>query len=245
RFLPPEQIGNEADKSRLGEFGGMAPHRGVDAPDLHDRDDRAGRRSIRKRYVRPHRAVTQRNLYVARLHARASIRFQEDLPLRPAALMTFAHLTNSSRRRAENSSGLEPMPSTASAASLSLTSGSASAFTVAPRNLLTIARGVPRATTTPYQPVVWKSYPYSATVGTSGSNGVRFVPPTASARSLPDFTNGSAGDRPLNIMETSPAMSAVCAGAAPLYGTCRICTPADRLNSSPAMWMPVPVPPEA
>ena len=48
-----------------------------------------------------------------------------------------------------------------------------------------------------------------------------------------------------NITCTRPAMRSICAGPPPLYGTCVICTPVTDLNTSPAMWGVVPLPPEA
>ena len=68
---------------------------------------------------------------------------------------------------------------------------------------------------------------------------------TASARSLPAFTCGSTAATLANIMSTSPASSAVVAGAPPLYGTWTTFTPAMTLNISPAMWKPLPLLAEA
>ena len=59
RLLPPEQVRHQADESRLGEFVRVAAHGVVDAPDLHDGDDGAGRRPVGIRDVSAHLAVTQ------------------------------------------------------------------------------------------------------------------------------------------------------------------------------------------
>src|ERR1051326_4720499 len=40
-LLPPEQVGHQADEAGLGELVRVMPHCVVDAPDLHDGDDRA------------------------------------------------------------------------------------------------------------------------------------------------------------------------------------------------------------
>src|SRR5262249_38706569 len=68
RFLSPEQVGHNTDESRLGEFVRVMAHRVVDAPDLHDGDDRASRGPVRYRQIRPHRAVAQLELDILRLH---------------------------------------------------------------------------------------------------------------------------------------------------------------------------------
>src|SRR5690606_37882691 len=76
RLLPPEEIGNEADESGLRELRGMAPHRLVHAPDLHDGDDRPGRGAIGISDVRAHDAVAQGHLDVLRAHSVSSVRLR-------------------------------------------------------------------------------------------------------------------------------------------------------------------------
>ena len=61
-LLPPEQVGHQADEAGLGELVRMMPHGVVDAPDLHDGDDRADRRPVGDREIRPHLAVAQLDL---------------------------------------------------------------------------------------------------------------------------------------------------------------------------------------
>jgi hypothetical protein len=58
-LLAPKQIGHEADETGLREFTGMMAHGVVDAPNLHDRNDRAGGGAIGDCEVRAHFAVAQ------------------------------------------------------------------------------------------------------------------------------------------------------------------------------------------
>ena len=58
--------------------------------------------------------------------------------------------------------------------------------------------------------------PFSAKVGTSGSAGERFDEATPRARTLPDWTCGSAVLALTAVNCTSPASSAWIAGAPPL-----------------------------
>ena len=48
-----------------------------------------------------------------------------------------------------------------------------------------------------------------------------------------------------NVTCTCPPSRSVRAGPAPRYGMCTMSTPAIILNSSPAMWLPAPVPADA
>ncbi|MNC91740.1 hypothetical protein D3C83_80500 [compost metagenome] len=75
---------------------------------------------------------------------------------------------------------------------------------------------MPRGATIPYQPVVLNLSPLSAMVGNSGTSGERLSPPTARGRTRFARIWGSAADSPLNIMSTSPPISAVTPGLAPL-----------------------------
>ena len=85
----------------------------------------------------------------------------------------------------------------------------------------------------------------SATVGRSGSSAERVAVVTASARTLPPLMCGIDAAVVSNMSCTWPPIRSVIAPAAPRYGTCTMSTPAVSLNSSPAMWMPVPTPAEA
>ena len=71
RLLPPEQIRHEADESRLRELMRVVAHGVVDAPDLHDGDDRADRLLVRIGDVGAHRAVAQLHLDVFGPHCPA------------------------------------------------------------------------------------------------------------------------------------------------------------------------------
>ena len=56
----------------------------------------------------------------------------------------------------------------------------------------------------------------SATVGTSGSCGIRCLPPTAMSLSLPPFHCGTAEPALTNPIWMWPAITSFIAGAAPL-----------------------------
>src|SRR5437879_2188618 len=68
RLLPPEQVGDQADKACFGKFMRMAPHGVIDAPDFHDRNDGAGGRAIGYRQIGAHHAVAQLDLNGLRSH---------------------------------------------------------------------------------------------------------------------------------------------------------------------------------
>ena len=68
RLLPPEQIGHQADESGLGEFMCMMAHGVVDTPDLHDRNDRTGRRLVGNSDIGAHLSVTYFQRGIERLH---------------------------------------------------------------------------------------------------------------------------------------------------------------------------------
>ncbi|CFP65256.1 Uncharacterised protein [Bordetella pertussis] len=85
--------------------------------------------------------------------------------------------------------------------------------------------------------------PLSCMVGISGMRPSRCDPVTASARSLPACTMGTAL-RSLNISVSRPPSRSDLAGPPPRYGTCVILTCAVVLNSSPARCMVLPVPDE-
>ena len=67
-LLAPEQVGDEAHESRFGELVGVVAHGVVDAPDLHDGDDGAGRRAVGHGEVGAHLAVAKLHRDVLRLH---------------------------------------------------------------------------------------------------------------------------------------------------------------------------------
>src|SRR5262249_31306543 len=67
-LLAPEQVRHQADEAGLGELVSMVAHRIVDAPDLHDGDDGAGRGAIGQRQVGAHLTVAELHPDVSRLH---------------------------------------------------------------------------------------------------------------------------------------------------------------------------------
>ncbi len=79
------------------------------------------------------------------------------------------------------------------------------------------SRGNPGGPQTPYQ-LLWSKpgRPDSAIEGMSGAAPVRFAVVTASARSLPLFTNGIAEGVESNIICTCPPITSVRAGVLPL-----------------------------
>src|SRR6185437_1605978 len=62
------QVRHQADKSGLGKFMRVMAHGVVDAPDLHDRDDRARRRPVGNGDIGTHFSVAQLHLCIERLH---------------------------------------------------------------------------------------------------------------------------------------------------------------------------------
>ncbi|MNS82878.1 hypothetical protein D3C72_1166370 [compost metagenome] len=85
----------------------------------------------------------------------------------------------------------------------------------------------------------------SATGGTSGRALLRLSVVTAIAFSLPERMFGAAVARLSKLKSTWPDSSASCAGLPPLYGMCTAKMPASFLNSSPARWPALPLPPLA
>src|SRR5215468_2755635 len=82
-------------------------------------------------------------------------------------------------------------------------------------------------------------------VGTSGSAGERPLLETASARSLPSLTSGTAGAVEPKEIGVWPATVDPIAGPPPLNGTCTRSRLRERRNNSPTRWGGVPVPGEA
>jgi ABC-type cobalamin/Fe3+-siderophores transport system ATPase subunit len=79
---------------------------------------------------------------------------------------------------------------------------------------------------------------------TSGSTARRFGMVTASARSRPSFTYGSALFTVSVIRFTTPAAVSTSEGALPLYGMCVICRPSAEASAAVARCVIVPVPEE-
>ncbi|CFW13724.1 Uncharacterised protein [Bordetella pertussis] len=126
------------------------------------------------------------------------------------------------------------------------TSGLSSALTMAAFSVFTTSGGVPAGAIRPNHDDTSKfSKPDSFMVGRSGALAERSVVVTASARSLPACTCGHDDGMLSNMNCTWPPIRSVTAGALPLYGTCSTSIPARCLNSSPAMWIEVPLPDEA
>src|SRR6266581_6834949 len=88
RLLAPEEVGHEAHEPRLGEFLRVAAHGVVHAPDFHDGDDRARRRSVRERDMRAHFAVPQADAEFAGLH-QFSLRSEQALPAKIRSFSAF------------------------------------------------------------------------------------------------------------------------------------------------------------
>ena len=86
--------------------------------------------------------------------------------------------------------------------------------------------------------------PASASVGTSGSSGVRFGLITASAFTLPPLMNAIADDVVSKSSWICPPTRSASACDEPLYGTCTAFVPAARLNASPARCCVLPTPDE-
>src|SRR6185369_13479363 len=109
----------------------------------------------------------------------------------------------------------------------------------------TTSLGMPFGPTMPNQAVVSKpGNPDSAMVGTSGIAGDRLAVVTASARTRPDFTCGTAVAIWSNNISIWPPITSVMAAALPLYGTCLMSALVVSLNNSHARCCEVPLPPE-
>src|SRR5690606_21553562 len=105
------------------------------------------------------------------------------------ALTTSAQRASSAAMNWAKSTALEPTAVRPSLASLSRVSGRASAFCTISCSLATTSGGVPAGRKKPFHSATSKSaMPASATVGTSGSSGMRRAEETASALSLPPVT---------------------------------------------------------
>ena len=86
--------------------------------------------------------------------------------------------------------------------------------------------------------------PLSIMVGTFGASAVRWGDVTASARICPASASGMIATNGPNIICTCPPTRSVVACDAPLYGTCRMSTPAARLKNSAARCSVEPIPAE-
>src|SRR6266705_3479095 len=130
--------------------------------------------------------------------------------------ITFAHLSDSARAKARNSSGVLPTTSKPWAESLPRTSGSASVLVNSACSRATISFGVPAGTSIPTQDCAANPGSVSATVGVSGSCGMRRALPIASALMRPAFTCGIACGAETNMTFTWPPTRSIIIGAPPL-----------------------------
>src|SRR5262249_13396464 len=176
----------------------------------------------------------------------------EDLPglpdqsaLTPANFTTLADFSVSSTRSLPKSADEPGRAVAPNSANRAFILGSARAALISLLSLSTISAGVLFGAPTPVQNL--DSYPgtNSATVGMSGNTGERVAVVTASARSLPPLTYSIDEDIVANMTCTCPLSRSTSAGPAPRYGTCTRLTPVIILNSSPKIWFPEPMPPDA
>src|SRR5215471_19208570 len=176
----------------------------------------------------------------------------EDLPglpdqsaLTPANFTTLADFSVSSTRSLPKSADEPGRAVAPNSANRAFILGSARAALISLLSLSTISAGVLFGAPTPVQKL--DSYPgtNSATVGMSGNTGERVAVVTASARSLPLLTYSIDEDMVANMTCTCPPSRSTSAGPAPRYGTCTRLTPVIILNSSPKIWFPEPMPPDA
>src|SRR6185437_8932278 len=156
-----------------------------------------------------------------------------------------AYFTSSAAMKRANASGESGAASAPCAARCSRIDGSERIFVTPAFHFAMTSVGVPAGASRPnHVEMSNPGSPASAIVGRSGASFERAAVVTASARSFPAFTWLTALARLSNISCVSPASSACIAGAAPLYGTCTMSTPASTLNSSPARWPALPMLPE-
>src|SRR5262245_59489798 len=161
------------------------------------------------------------------------------------ARTTLAHFSISSTISFPQSAGEPGSVHAPISASRALSFGSASPALISWFNLSTMSAGVFLGAHTPFH--VLASYPVtkSPMVGRSGSASERVAVVTARARSLPALMCGMDGCRLSKATWTCPARRSVSMGAEPRYGTCCMLTPVISLNSSPDIWIDVPVPDDA
>ena len=106
--------------------------------------------------------------------------------------------------------------------------------------------GVPVTTATPNQPRFSKpATPASDTVGTSGSEGDRVRPVTASGRSLRSRRKLIDAPRFGAAQSIWPPIRSVMATTSPLYGTCTesIFAKYSKLSAARWTWLPTPAEP--
>src|SRR5215510_8726848 len=113
RLLPPEQVGDQADKARFGKFMGMTPHRVIDSPDFHDGDDGGGGRAIGYRQIGAHHAIAQLDLNGLRAHCIVLHSFNSALAL-PARIRSRSAAEISSACTARSVLAMSPRPCSAS-----------------------------------------------------------------------------------------------------------------------------------
>src|SRR5262249_50438627 len=161
-----------------------------------------------------------------------------------ASTMILANFFDSSLMNSRNCSGVPGAGSKPSSLSRADTSAVLNACPATALSRRTMGSGVPAGAKKPKK--FTRSKPasggYSAIAGMSGIMDTRAREVTAIGLTLPPSISGSAAAMLQNVMVMCfPATSATC-GAAPLYGTCRICTPAILLKSSPVSCWGLPMP---
>src|SRR5262245_231960 len=138
--------------------------------------------------------------------------------LRPSIRRAIAWAATASlaTKRAK-SSGDDPTARRPNASNSFWTSGSCSVRAISLGSRATISGGAPAGSQAPNQLTTRKSLkPCSCMVGTSGMPFQRSLPVTASARSLPSCTSGSAIWVPMKNMSMWPPMRSVMAAGVPL-----------------------------
>src|SRR5262249_52573125 len=186
----------------------------------------------------------------------APVRFRPLPRFHPAFQSGGVHFLRPSMRRAiscavaaslatncANSSGDDPTLRSPSVSNSFCTSLSWSARTISMFSRVTSSGCAPAGNQAPNQLTILKPLkPCSCMVGTSGMPFQRSVPVTASARSLPSCTSGSAIWVPMKNMSMCPPSRSVIAAGVPLYGTSSISIFAAANINSAGMWLAVPRP---
>src|SRR5262249_24998817 len=108
----PEQVGHQADEAGLGELVGVAAHGVVDAPNLHDGDDRAGGRLVGNSEIGAHLAVAE--LYSDGLGLHAGLSSLSSSRALPAKIIAFRPAVMGSASIALMVLRIRPRPSSAS-----------------------------------------------------------------------------------------------------------------------------------
>src|SRR5262249_42249748 len=153
------------------------------------------------------------SLHLARLHLGGAAHF-----LRPSMrrAISWAATASLATKRAK-SSGDDPTARRPNVSNSFSTSGSCRVRAISLCSRATISGGAPAGSQAPNQLTTRKSLkPCSCMVGTSGMPFQRSLPVTASARSLPSWTSGSAIWVPMKNMSMWPPMRSVMAAGVPL-----------------------------